>query len=58
MKSIKVYVETYCDDSDTPEAEREIDHADALHRRWLEKHVYWALRNQREVVIKPIAPIA
>ncbi len=50
---INVTVETYLPNSEDPESERTINHADNLHRQWLEKHTFWAMRNGREVVIRP-----
>lgn len=55
--SIKVMVETYSLDApetDTPDSERVIDHADGIHRQWLEKHIFWGIRNNREIRVYPI----
>lgn len=50
---VHVTVETYTKESDDPESERAINHGDSLHRDWLAKHLFWAMRNGREVVIRP-----
>lgn len=41
------------DGNEKPVAIREIDHNDKLHREWFEKHLWWALRNGREVRALP-----
>jgi hypothetical protein len=50
---VHVTVETYLPNSDDPESQREINHADNLHRQWLDKHTFWAMRSGREVIIRP-----
>jgi len=51
---VMIEVETYDGDSDEAESVRTIDHNDTLHRQWLAKHCWWALRNNRTVVTTPI----
>lgn len=54
MKSpVNATVTTFIGDSEEAESERNINHADGLHRKWLEKHLFWALRNGRTVTIEP-----
>lgn len=54
MKTAPVHVEvkTFTNaDPETIETSRVIDHNDSLHRAWLEKHMHWALRNDRGIEI-------
>lgn len=51
---MKVRIETYLGESEEPESERVIDHDDSLHRQWLGKHIFWAVRNGRAVTITPV----
>jgi hypothetical protein len=48
-ETLNVNVSTYICDADDPESERIIDHADPIHREWLQRHIFWCLRNDREV---------
>jgi hypothetical protein len=41
-------------DPDEVETSRLISHDDDIHRRWLEKHIFWAVRNGRGVEITPV----
>lgn len=36
-------------DPDTVETTHDIDHNDLIHRKWLNRHMFWALRNGRGV---------
>jgi len=36
------------------EREYQIDHASKEGREKLEKHIWWAMRNNREVIIRPV----
>ena len=54
MQPCPIIVETYFGDSDEPESERQINHSDPLHRKWLGSHTFWALRNGREVRTYPV----
>lgn len=40
-------------DPDTVETTHDIDHNDVIHRNWLTRHMFWALRNNRGVEISP-----
>lgn len=51
---VMIEVETYEGDNEEPESVRTIDHNDTIHRQWLGKHCFWALRNNRTVVTTPI----
>lgn len=42
-------------DPDTVEMTRSINHSDPLHRKWLNSHQHWALRNGRGVEVVPVA---
>lgn len=56
MANFKLRVETFLiADPDTVETSREIDHGYKMDRAWLEKHLFWAVRNDRGVEIRPIA---
>lgn len=50
---VPLTVETYFGDGDEPESERVIDHGDGIHREWLQRHVFWSMRNGREVHLRP-----
>lgn len=52
-ESFCLSVETYIGDADEPESERVIDHADGIHREWLQRHIFWSMRNGREVHLIP-----
>lgn len=41
------------DDPDTVETTHDIDHNDLIHRKWLVRHIFWALRNGRGVELSP-----
>jgi hypothetical protein len=43
----------HIDDPDTAETTHDIDHNDVIHRNWLTRHMFWALRNNRGVEISP-----
>jgi hypothetical protein len=40
-------------DPDTAETTHNIDHNDPIHRNWLNRHMFWALRNGRGVELCP-----
>lgn len=40
-------------DPDTVETTHDIDHNDLIHRKWLNRHMFWALRNGRGVELSP-----
>lgn len=49
---INVIVTTFIGDSEEPESERTINHSDSIHRQWLERHLFWSVRNGRTVTIE------
>ena len=51
--AFNVTVTTWDGDTEYPETERTINHGDGIHRQWLEKHLFWAIRNNRTVTIEP-----
>jgi hypothetical protein len=51
---VEVIVTTYPVDCDEPENEKTINHQDGLHRQWLDKHLFWAMRSGRAVTIEPV----
>lgn len=51
---LNITVTTWNGDAEDPETERTINHADGLHRQWLDKHLFWAIRNNRTVTIEPV----
>lgn len=51
---VNIIVMTFNDNSDEPESERSINHSDSLHRQWLEKHLFWSVRNGRTITIEPV----
>jgi hypothetical protein len=53
-KPVHITVETFIGDSEEPESSRVIDHSDHLHRQWLAKHTHWAMRNERQVELRPV----
>lgn len=53
-KPLMLLVETFEGDNDFPEMERTINHNDSLYRNWLDKHLFWAFRNNRAVHISPV----
>jgi len=49
-----IRVETFhTDDPYTVETTHDIDHNDPIHRKWLNRHMFWALRNKRGVELSP-----
>lgn len=55
MAIVKVRIDTFLtSDPDEVETSRDIDHGRRSDREWLEKHVFWALRNDRGVEITPV----
>lgn len=58
MSIVKIRVDTFhLSDLDEIESSRDIDHGRRSDREWLEKHVFWALRNERGVEITPLVEI-
>lgn len=53
-QSILCNVETWNCASDEMEQSFQIDHRSRADREKLEKHMYWAFRNGRGVVIRPV----
>ena len=55
---VPVTVSTFALDADEPENERQINHADPMHRQWLDKHLFWAMRSGRAVTIEPVDQVS
>lgn len=51
---LPLLVETYLVEEDEPESSRLIDHNSHSDRVWLGNHIFWAFRNGRGVVTKPV----
>lgn len=51
---LPLMVETWNVETDEKEAERVIDHSRHSHRSWLGKHCFWAFRNGRGIVTRPL----
>lgn len=52
-EELNIIVTTWEGDNEEHETERTINHADGFHRKWLEKHLFWAIKNRRTVTIEP-----
>jgi hypothetical protein len=58
MAALNLTITTFqLSDPETEESCREIDHNDPLHRTWLQKHIFWAVRNGRGVEISARVPL-
>ena len=55
MANVKLRIDTFQTISpDEVETSREMDHGYKSDRAWLEKHIFWAVRNGRGVEITPV----
>lgn len=54
LKPLKIIVETWNVKTDEKEKEKIIDHNNSEDRTWLGKHCFWAFRNGRGIVTRPI----
>lgn len=52
---VPILVRTHkCDGANAVwEADKSIDHGNSSDRKWLESHLFWAMRNDRKVVLIP-----
>lgn len=51
LVEVRTFLNATPDEIDTT---RVIDHADPLHRAWLAKHSFWALRNDRGIELQVV----
>jgi hypothetical protein len=55
MANVKLRIDTFqAAAPDEVETSREIDHGYKNDRAWLDKHLFWAVRNGRGVEITPL----
>jgi hypothetical protein len=55
MAIVKIRVDTFhINDPDEIESSRDLDHGRGSDREWLQRHMFWALRNDRGVEISPV----
>ena len=55
MANVKLRIDTFQTISpDEVETSREMDHGYKSDRAWLEKHIFWAVRNGRGIEITPL----
>lgn len=55
MANVKLRIDTFQTISpDEVEKSREMDHGYKSDRAWLEKHIFWAVRNGRGIEITPL----